>query len=350
MDIWWTALLMALGGSLILTPLTIPLAKRMGMVDMPDGGRKNHGRPLPYLGGAAIYVASMVAFLLVAKEKIPYFKLVLVLGFSAIFVLGLIDDIKDLNSKLRLSMHFLVSLVIYIFGLFYYFTAGVFGDTVFMQVLIGLFFILWNTGIVSAVNWIDGLDGLAGGLSAIAALAFAFIMFLNQNTDFALPIAAALIGAVLGFLPYNWHPSKTIMGDSGSTFLGFMLGALSIVVVNGCRSILAFCVPILILAVPLMDMGIAMLRRKLRGQSMMAADGEHLHHKLIRRFEKHRKVVIIEYIMGILAAASGVLVYLLRAYWLGWILVALLMIGGSMYAIIRHASAVQPEEDTEQVM
>ena len=350
MDIWWTALLLALGVSVILTPLTIPLAKRTGMVDMPDGGRKNHGRPLPYLGGAAIYLASMAAFLLVAKANIPYFKLVLVLGFSAIFFLGLIDDVRDVSSKLRLLMHFLVSLIVYIFGSLYYFTAGVFGDTVFVQVLIGLFFVLWNTGIVSAVNWIDGLDGLAGGVSAIAALAFAFIMFRNQNTDFALPIAAGLIGAVLGFLPYNWHPSKTIMGDNGSTFLGFMLGALSIVVVNGCRTILAFCVPILILAVPLMDTGVSMLRRKLRGQSIMTADGEHLHHKLVRRFEKHSKVVIIEYIMGIMAAVSGILVYRLQVYWLGWILVALLMIGGSMYAIIRHTTTVQPDKDTEQAV
>jgi len=349
MDMWWTALLLALGISIVITPLTIPLAKRTGMVDMPDGGRKNHKRPLPYLGGAAIYLASMVSFLVVAKANIPYFKPALVLGFSAIFVLGLVDDVKDLNSKLRLSMHFLVSLAMYLFGSLFYFTAGVFGDTLFMQVLIGLFFVIWNTGTVSAVNWIDGLDGLAGGLSAIAALAFAFIMFLNHNTDFALPIAAGLVGAVLGFLPYNWHPSKTIMGDNGSTFLGFMLGALSIVVVNGCRTILAFCVPILILAVPLMDMGISMLRRKLRGQSMMAADGEHLHHKLIRRFEKHRKVVIIEYVLGILAAVSGVLVYMLKAYWLGWIIVALLMFGGSMYAIISHRSTGQPDEKEQAV-
>ena len=350
MDMWWTALLMALGISIVITPLTIVLAKKTGMVDMPDGGRKNHERPLPYLGGAAIYVASMVSFLVVAKANIPYFKPVLVLGFSAIFFLGLIDDVKDISSKLRLSMHFLVSLMMYVFGSFYYFASGVFGDAVIMQVLIGLFFVVWNTGIVNAVNWIDGLDGLAGGLSAIAALAFAFIMFRNHNTDFALPIAAGLIGAVLGFLPYNWHPSKTIMGDNGSTFLGFMLGALSIVVVNGCRTILAFCVPILILAVPLMDTGVSMLRRRLRGQSIMAADGEHLHHKLVRRFEKHRKVVIIEYVMGILAAASGVLVYLSKAYWLGWILVALLMIGGSIYVIIRHMSAVEPDESKEQAV
>ena len=350
MDIWWTAFLVALGISIVATPLTIPLAKKTGMVDMPDGGRKNHGRPLPYLGGAAIYLASMVSFLLAAKANIPYFKPVLGLGFSAIFVLGLIDDIKDLSSKLRLSMHFFVSLVMYIFGSLYYFTAGVFGDTLFLQVLIGLFFVVWNTGIVSAVNWIDGLDGLAGGLSAIAASAFAFIMLLNNNTDFALPIAAGLIGAVLGFLPYNWHPSKTIMGDNGSTFLGFMLGALSIVVVNGCRTIFAFCVPILILAVPLMDTGVSMLRRKLRGQSIMTADGEHIHHKLIRRFEKHRKVVIIEYIMGAIAAATGILVYMLKAYWLGWILVGLLVIGGSMYAIIRHVSAAKPDEDKKQVV
>ena len=350
MDIWWTSFLVALGGSVIVTPLTIPLAKRTGMVDMPDGERKNHERPLPYLGGAAIYAASMISFLLVARSNIPYIKPVFMVGFTAIFVLGLIDDSKDVSPKLRLSMHFLVSLMMYVFGTLYYFTAGVFGDTVFMQILIGLFFVAWNVGIVSAVNWSDGMDGLAGGLSAIAALAFALILFLNNNTDFALPIATGLIGAVLGFLPYNWHPSKTIMGDNGSTFLGFMLGALSIVVVNRCRTILAFCVPILILAVPLMDMGLCMLRRKLRGQSMMAADGEHIHHKLIRRFEKHRKVVIIEYIMGILAAASGVLVYVFQAYWLGWIIVAVLMIGGSLYAIIRHVPASQPDERKEQVV
>ena len=113
---------------------------------------------------------------------------------------------------------------------------------------------------------------------------------------------------------------------------------------------MAFCVPILILAVPLMDMGMSMLRRKLCGQSMMAADGEHLHHKLIRRFEKHRKVVIIEYIMGILAAASGIFVYILKAYWLGWILVALLMISGSIYVIIRHTSAGRTDENKEQAV
>lgn len=350
MDTGWTAFLVALAISIVATPLTIPLAKKTGLLDMPDGRRKNHGRPLPYLGGAAIYLGSMVSFLVTAKANIPLIKPMLMLGFSAIFLLGLIDDIKDLSPKLRLAAHFLVSLVMYIFGTLYYFTAGVFGDTVFMQIVIGLFFVVWNTGIVNAVNWVDGMDGLAGGLSAIATLAFALIMILNNNTDFALPIAAGLIGAVLGFLPYNWYPSKTFMGDNGSTFLGFMLGALSIVVVNRLRTVLAFCVPILILAVPLMNMGVAMLRRKLRGQSMMAADVEHLHNKLYQRFENQRKVVIIEYIMGILAAVSGILVYMLKAYWLGWILVGVLMLGGSMYAIIRHITAAQTDESEKQVV
>ena len=218
MDMWWTAFLMALGISIVATPLTIPLAKRTGMVDMPDGGRKNHKRPLPYLGGAAIYIASMVSFLLAAKANIPYFKPVLGLGFTAIFVLGLIDDIKDLNSKLRLFMHFLVSLAVYVFGSLYYFTSGVFGDTVFMQILIGVFFVAWNVGIVSAVNWSDGLDGLAGGLSAIAALAFAFIMFMNHNTDFALPIAAGLIGAVWGSFPTIGTPPRPSWGITAARF------------------------------------------------------------------------------------------------------------------------------------
>lgn len=347
---WWTSFLIGLGASLVITPLTILVAKKIGMVDMPDGGRKNHAKPLPYLGGAAIYLGCILSFLLAAKANVPYFKPVFLLGLSAIFVLGLVDDIKDLNPRLRLTLHFLCALLIYAFGARYYFTPGVFGDGRVMQVVIGLFFILWNVGMVSAVNWSDGVDGLAGGLSGIAAAAFALILFLKSNTDFALPIAVGLFGAILGFLPYNWHPAKTIMGDSGSTFLGFMLGVLSIVVVNQCKTIVAFCVPILILAVPLMDMGICMLRRRMRGQSVMTADGEHLHHKLIQRFEKHTKVVIIEYTMGFLAAATGVLVYVFRAYWIGWVLVALLMIGGSIYAIINYKASTVSDERKKQVV
>ena len=129
-----------------------------------------------------------------------------------------------------------------------------------------------------------------------------------------------------------------------------MLGALSIVVVNRCRTVVAFCVPILIMAVPLMDMGISMLRRKMRGRPMMAADGEHIHHKLIQRFEKHTKVVIIEYMMGILAAAAGVAVYVFRAYWFGWALVGLLMMGGCLYAIISYKISSVSDEDKKQVV
>lgn len=345
---WWTSFLVALGISLIITPLTIPLAKKTGFVDMPDGDRKIHMRPLPYLGGTAIFLGSMVSFLLVARANIPYFKLAFLFGLSVIFVLGLIDDKKDLSPRLRLFLHFVCAVVMYLFGTLYYFTPGVFGTGIVMQILIGLFFVTWNVGLVNAVNWSDGMDGLAGGLTAIAASAFALILF--NNTDFALPVAAGLVGAVLGFLPYNWHPSKTIMGDNGSTFLGFMLGALSIVVVNRCRTVVAFCVPILIMAVPLMDMGISMLRRQMRGQSMMAADGEHIHHKLIKRFEKHAKVVIIEYIMGLLAAAAGVLVYVFKAYWLGWILVGVLMLAGSLYAVITHRASAQADEHKKEAV
>ena len=239
------------------------------------------------LGGVAIWASTMLTFLfLVLLSYYPYGSLVsgILLGSSLIFLLGLVDDIYNLDAKFKLVVQILITTVVYLLGVKVDMTpvATHLGLAVDLGFLSYPITVLWIVGISNAVNFIDGVDGLAGSVITVNAITLAIIALSMRpvNSASAL-IAFILVGSMLAFLTFNFNPAKIFMGDSGALFSGFLLASLSIAgVMKGAT--LAILLPFLILAVPILDITYSSLRRIFKGKSPFVADAEHIHHKLLK--------------------------------------------------------------------
>ena len=211
--------------------------------------------------------------------------------------MGLIDDIVNLKARYKFLFQLAAAFIVYLFGIrisgikipFIYTDIINFG---WLDLPITL---LWIIGITNAINLIDGLDGLAAGISAISATALLIIFITTSASLEAIVITAVLVGATLGFLPYNFNPAKTFMGDVGSNYLGFTLATVSILGFAKGYTVLAIIVPIIALGVPIFDTLFAMIRRFLKGQPMLSPDGAHIHHRLLKRGFSQRQAVIFLY-------------------------------------------------------
>lgn len=298
----------------ILSMSTTPLAERVayliGAVDVPKDSRRMHKHPIPRCGGLAIifgFVASLLCFGIPSRGMTA-----VMIGASIIAVMGIIDDCKNLDAKLKFIIQIIAALIV-VYGGNYRISAitnpNVFSDNayiVFPWWLSGLVSIVWIVFITNAVNFIDGLDGLAAGVSAIMSISLMIIGI--QVGDYSVAVsAAALMGACFGFLPFNFNPAKVFMGDTGSTFLGFILASLSIQGVFKSFAIISFAVPMLILGLPLFDALFAMIRRILKGQSPMTADRGHFHHRLIDMGFSQKQTVFILYTISAVLGISAVL-------------------------------------------
>jgi UDP-GlcNAc:undecaprenyl-phosphate GlcNAc-1-phosphate transferase len=207
----------------------------------------------------------------------------------------------------------------------FYFKGRFENNGIFVLLATSLFVVVWIVAITNAINFTDGLDGLASCLSLISTIAFAIVFRAQGRSALALPTAVALGGALLGFLPYNISPARIFMGDSGSMFIGFMFGTLSIMSLSLQPDIVAFLiVPIYFMIVPISDMCVAVLRRLIAKRSIMTPDHLHFHHKLNERFKNQRIVVLILSLAQLLFAAFGLLIYFTNAYVIGWIGLGLL--------------------------
>ena len=271
-----------------LVPLVISFSKREGLVDLPNE-RKIHTKPISRIGGVAIWASTMLTFLcLVFMSYYPYGSLLsgILLGSSLMFLLGLVDDIYNLNAKFKLFIQIAIATLVYLLGVQIN-TVPFFGG-----IDLGLFSypitLLWLVGISNAFNFIDGVDGLAGSVVTINAIS-ALIGFI-------------LAGAMLAFLTYNFNPAKIFMGDSGALFSGFLLAAISITGVMKAAT-LAILLPFVVLAVPIMDITYSSLRRIFKGQSPFVADSEHIHHKLLHAGFSQKKTVVILTSVAIIAGA-----------------------------------------------
>jgi len=250
----------------------------------------------------------MLTFLfLVLLSYYPYGSLVsgILLGSSLMFLLGLIDDVYNLNAKFKLLNQVLITTVVFLLGVKVdmtafstHFALGV--DLGFLSYPITL---LWIVGISNAVNFIDGVDGLAGSVITVNAVAIAIIALAMGNAaSISALIAFILAGSTLAFLTFNFNPAKIFMGDSGALFAGFMLASLSITgVMKGAT--LAILLPFVILAVPILDITYSSLRRIFKGKSPFVADSEHIHHKLLKAGFSQKLTVAILTTVAILAGA-----------------------------------------------
>ena len=305
--------LMATGIAIIIsflaTPLVKALAYKVGAIDVPKDGRRMHKTPIPRLGGLAIFLAFLLSTLLFAE--IDRQMKGILMGAVIIVILGVLDDIMTLRALTKFFIQILAASIAVYHGCVIQFVSNfnLFSDTLYINLgwLSVPVTIIWIVAITNAVNFIDGLDGLAVGVSAISAGSLLVIALMVAEGNIAIVIAA-LLGACIGFIPYNFNPAKIFMGDTGSTFLGYILATLSIQGLFKMYAIISFAVPFLILGVPIFDICFAFLRRIAKGQNPMIADRGHVHHRLIDMgFSQKQSVAITYMITAILGLAAVVL-------------------------------------------
>jgi UDP-GlcNAc:undecaprenyl-phosphate GlcNAc-1-phosphate transferase len=283
-----------------------------GWLDQAKNSRKVHEKPVPRLGGVAIvcgFFAPLVALLWVDSGVGHLFRsqqtlvLGLFAGGLAIAVLGLYDDFRGADARLKFSVQLAVALALYALGFRIPVIANPFGAPLELGMLSLPFTLLWMVGVVNAMNLIDGLDGLAGGV-AFFGVGTNFLLALFRGDVMLCLIMAALAGAVLGFLIFNFNPASIFMGDTGSMFLGFVLAAVSIKTSAKSGTAVAMAVPIIALGLPITDTILAVIRRSLLGRPVFSADKEHIHHRLMSRLSlSHRHAVLALYGLCCLFAA-----------------------------------------------
>jgi len=319
----------AFGTAILLTPLVRRLAIRMGAVVAP-GERRVHTRPMPTLGGTAMYLAFLAAMgvawqldefdEMFASSSEP---LGVIVAATVIFAVGALDDLREVSAPAKAAGQVFAGSVLYLFGVTMFFFRIPYGDIVVLSPDIApLVTVLWVVGMANAINFIDGLDGLAAGVVGIAA--GSYFLYDNRLVDIGLigednisPLLAVIVlGVCLGFLPHNFQPERIMMGDAGAMLLGLLMAASTMVV--GGRTADSFSgqtffffaplfIPLVILGVPILDTAFAILRRASRRANVAAADKEHLHHRLMQLGHGQRRSVLI--LWAWTAILSGFVLY-----------------------------------------
>ncbi len=301
--------------ALIFTPLSIKLAPKVGGVDIPKDNRRMHSRPIPRIGGIAIFIGTIVTLLIwtpgIGLSYMTGFSfderlIGIIIGGAVIFIVGFIDDLKALSAKLKLASQIICGLILYFFSVRIEFFGVPFSEDVFqLPAAVSLIVtVIWVIVITNAINLIDGLDGLAGGIACISSIAIAYTAYIHGSYIVCMPLLA-VAGSCCGFLPFNFHPAKTFMGDCGSQFLGFMLAAVSMTSITKSATVVAIIIPVFILALPIFDTVFAIFRRIANKRPIMEADKGHLHHRLMAAGMGQRRSVLTLYcISGIMGVAA----------------------------------------------
>lgn len=289
--------------SIILTPLVIKFAFRIGAVDHPNY-RKVHASVMPRIGGIAIFGAFVIGYLLLRPTD--EHAIGILVGAVIIIITGFLDDMLEITAKAKLFGQLAAAIVVVTWGglQIEFINLPFFGPFDFGYLSIPIT-ILWIIGITNAINLIDGLDGLAAGVSTIALISIA-VMAMIMGEMFVVATAAILAASSLGFLFYNFHPAKIFMGDTGALFLGYMISVLALLGYKNVTMI-SLIIPIIILGVPISDTFFAIIRRVRMKQPISAPDKSHLHHCLLRAGFSHRQSVLIIYGLAILFGVAAVL-------------------------------------------
>ena len=301
--------------SLAATPFEKLLAYKIGAVDVPNDERRVHDHPIPRLGGLAIFYGFLISMLCFASVGTELRGILI--GALVIVALGIVDDVKQLSAKIKFITQIAVAVIVVMHGVtIKYISMPAFiveGGILPLGILSIPITIIWIVGVTNAVNLIDGLDGLAVGVSSIATFSLFFIAILASEMEVAI-ITAALAGACLGFLPYNFNPAKIFMGDTGSTFLGYMLSVICIQGLFKGYVVISFIIPFLILGLPIFDTAFAIIRRIWNKKPIMSPDRGHLHHRLMDMGFSQKQTVAILYIIASILAMSAVVVLESGAY------------------------------------
>ncbi|MFL6331949.1 MAG: glycosyltransferase family 4 protein [Pyrinomonadaceae bacterium] len=304
MNTYLTLFLISLFASLCSTPVIRRLAQRFGWLDVPSDGRRVHSVPVPRLGGVAVFASMMLALLLlplldnlVTRQLAGQWQnVVAVLASSAlVFLFGVYDDLKGASAKWKFVAQGAAAVLLYTLGgRVEALTIPFVGSLALPPVLGFIVTLVWVIGISNAFNLIDGLDGLAAGASLFAGLVMLGVSLVNGRTLVTV-ISIALVGALIGFLRYNFNPASIFLGDSGSLFIGFLLAALSVTGTQKASTVVAVAIPLMAFALPVIDTGFALARRFIGGKPLFEGDREHIHHKLLERGWSQRRVAFVLY-------------------------------------------------------
>ncbi len=290
--------------SAILVPFVKKAAEHVGAMDIPNA-RKAHTKPMPRMGGLAIFGAFMLGYMLFARTS--HQMLSVLIGGFIIILIGIFDDIKPVPAKVKFLLQIIASCIVVFFGDIVLNHVDVLGINLDFPTPINyVITVLFIVSITNAINLIDGLDGLAAGVSSIYFATIAIIAFiLNKMQGLDTILSLIMLGSTLGFLLHNFNPAKIFMGDTGSLFLGFTISVIALLGFKA-TTLTSLIIPILILAIPIFDTGLAIFRRMLKGEKIMAPDKDHFHHQLLKMKFSVRSTVLIIYCINILFAAVSI--------------------------------------------
>lgn len=300
--------IIAFVGSFLMTPVAIRIAPKVGAMDIPKDNRRMHSKAMPRFGGMAIFLGvllSMCLMLSMSKKM-----MVIMAGGAAMYILGVVDDIKTLRAATKFLVQIVIAIVMYMCDIRVNFLSNFFGygRAELNEVFCFVVTVIWIVGITNTVNLVDGLDGLAAGTTAIASLCIAYVGYIH-GMYLSTGALLALAGGALGFLPFNFYPSKIFMGDSGSLFLGFMMSTLSVIGLVKQATLVAVIIPVLVMGFPIFDTVYAIIRRVINRRPIMEADRLHLHHRLITLGYGQRRATLMLYcvsgIMGVSAVTAS---------------------------------------------
>lgn len=304
----------------LVIPFIKKIAVQIGAVDMP-GGRHIHNKPTPKLGGLGIFLGYLLGYMIFGEPSAQMNSILI--GSFIILITGIIDDIVELKPSIKFAGQLMAALVIAIYGGILLKDVSAFGiylDFGIMSYPFTIFFIL---GCVNCINLIDGLDGLSGGISSIYYLTIGIIATMQGKHGLDFVLAFVMLGSTLGFLVHNFNPAKIFAGDSGSNFMGFIIAVIALL---GFKNVTmtSLIVPLLLIAIPILDTLFAIIRRTLKGESISKGDSYHIHHQLLKRNLSVRQTVLIIYLVDILFASASI-IYILKDKYLGYIIYGILL-------------------------
>lgn len=324
-----------------MVPFVKKIAEHVGAMDIPNE-RKVHTKPMPRLGGLAIYFGFLLGYMLFGEHSL--IMNAILIGSFIIVLTGVIDDIKPLTAATKFIGQLAAALIVVCYGNLLLRDVSAFGIYInfsWLSYPITVFFIL---GCINCMNLIDGLDGLAGGISAIYFLTIGIIAAIGGSTGLDFVLSFIMFGATLGFLVHNFYPASIFMGDSGSMFLGFII---SVVALLGFKNVTmtSLIIPLLVLAIPILDTLFAIVRRALKGQNIAKPDKFHIHHQLLNRNFSQRATVLIIYVVDLLFAFASI-VYVLKDAMLGYIIYGILLV--IVVAFVAKTNVVVDHEDIKK--
>lgn len=308
------AFMIAFMTAFMATPYTIRFAKKVGAVDTPQDPRRINKIVMPRLGGLAVilgFFVSVIYLLIVLsiEGKIDLLQdelYIKILGFIiGELIIGLTcfyDDVKSAPALVKLTAQILAGIVLVKCGIkIDYFEFGFINIPETNTLFYDIFSVIWVVGITNAMNLIDGLDGLSTGISIISCISLLIIFSLNDSPLISIILITSLCGSLIGFLPYNFNPAKTFIGDTGSNFLGYALSVISILGVAKTYTAIVIVAPLIVLALPLFDTVFAIIRRIIKGKNLkaiMQPDAGHLHHKMLQKGFTQKQAVLILYALS----------------------------------------------------